>query len=45
MRIFLVCTNGLDNKIVAKKRRMTAPALGRWRTRFVVFLPIGAPFA
>jgi transposase len=35
-RIVLACADGLDNKVVAKKLRMTPQTVGRWRMRFVV---------
>jgi transposase len=35
-RIVLACADGLDNKLVAKKLRMTPQTVGRWRRRFVV---------
>ena len=34
-RIVLACADGLDNKVVAKKLRMTPQTAGRWRRRFV----------
>jgi transposase len=34
-RIVLACADGLDNKVVAKKLRMTPQTVGRWRRRFV----------
>lgn len=34
-RIILTCADGLDNKVVAKKLRMTPQTVGRWRRRFV----------
>ncbi len=34
-RIVLACADGLDNKLVAKKLRMTPQTVGRWRRRFV----------
>jgi transposase len=34
-RIVLACADGLDNKVVAKKLRMTPQTVGRWRNRFV----------
>ena len=34
-RIVLACADGLDNKVVARKLRMTPQTVGRWRRRFV----------
>jgi transposase len=34
-RIVLACADGLDNKLVAKKLRMTPQTVGRWRRRFI----------
>ena len=34
-RILQACAGGLDNKVVAKKLRMTPQTVGRWRRRFV----------
>ncbi len=34
-RIVLACADGLDNKLVAKRLRMTPQTVGRWRRRFV----------
>lgn len=34
-RIVLACARGLDNKIVARKLRLTPQTVGRWRSRFV----------
>ena len=34
-RIVLACADGLDNKVVAKKLRMTPQTVGRWRRRFI----------
>jgi transposase len=34
-RIILSCASGLDNKAVAKKLRVTAQTVGKWRARFV----------
>ena len=34
-RIVLACAGGLENKVVAKKLRMTPQTVGRWRNRFV----------
>ena len=35
-RIVLACARGLDNQTVAKKLRVSAQMVGRWRARFVV---------
>jgi len=35
-RIVLASADGLDNKVAAKKPRITPQTVGRWRTRFVV---------
>ena len=35
-RIVLACAGGLDNQTVAKKVRVSAQMVGRWRARFVV---------
>ena len=34
-RIVLACARGLDNQTVAKKLRVSAQTVGRWRARFV----------
>src|SRR3989475_4845662 len=34
-RIVLACAGGLDNKVVAKKLRMSPQTVGRWRRRFI----------
>jgi transposase len=34
-RIVLACGEGLDNKLVAKRLRMTPQTVGRWRRRFI----------
>jgi transposase len=34
-RIVLACAEGHDNKVVAKKLRMTPQTVGRWRSRFI----------
>jgi transposase len=35
-RIVLACADGFDNKVVARKLRMTPQTVGRWRARFIV---------
>ena len=34
-RIVLACADGVDNKVVARKLRMTPQTVGRWRGRFI----------
>ena len=34
-RIVLACADGFDNKVVARKLRMTPQTVGRWRGRFI----------
>jgi transposase len=34
-RIILACAQGLDNKAVAKRMRMSSGTVGKWRARFV----------
>jgi transposase len=34
-RIVLACADGFDNKVVARKLRMTPQTVGRWRRRFI----------
>src|SRR4051812_129327 len=34
-RIVLACADGLDNKVVAARQRITQQMVGKWRARFV----------
>jgi transposase len=36
-RIVLACADGLDNKQVAARERVSQPTVGKWRARFVEF--------